>query len=91
MVDEVALYHALKEGPLAAAGLDVFHDEPYAPASPDADLRTLDNVVLTPHVSSNTREANARMARAALENVAHALRGEFDRVSLVNPDALDQR
>ena len=69
LVDECALYDALASGLLGGAALDVFQTEPYVPESPGKDLRTLENVVLTPHVASNTRESNFRMAKACLENV----------------------
>jgi phosphoglycerate dehydrogenase-like enzyme len=84
VVDEVALYDALAQRRLAGAALDVFEVEPYEPASPDKDLRTLDNIALTPHIGSNTREANARMARAALENVSNFLAGRLDRLTRVD-------
>ena len=51
LVDETALFTALKEGWIAGAGLDVFNQEPISPANP---LLQLDNVVLTPHVASGT-------------------------------------
>ena len=47
IIDEVALYEALKDGHLGGAGLDVFATEPLPAASP---LRTLPNVLLTPHI-----------------------------------------
>jgi phosphoglycerate dehydrogenase-like enzyme len=88
VVDEVALYDALAEGRIAGASLDVFDREPYQPADPARDLRTLPNVILTPHVGSNTPEANAGMASRALQNIALAEAGEFDRMDLLNPDVL---
>lgn len=66
LVDEVALYDALISGRLGGAALDVFEKEPYVPVQPDKDFRTLTNVVLTPHIASNTREANRRMAEMCL-------------------------
>jgi lactate dehydrogenase-like 2-hydroxyacid dehydrogenase len=84
VLDEEALYDALASGRLAGAGLDVFEKEPYVPARPDKDLRKLENVVLTPHVGSNTREANRRMAEASLENVRCFLAGKLDRLSRVD-------
>jgi hydroxypyruvate reductase len=65
LVDEAALVAALKEGRLGAAGLDVFEDEPKVP---DA-LLGLDNVVLTPHIASNTEETMRAMGNCVLENL----------------------
>jgi len=88
VVDEVALYDALACGRLSAAGLDVFEVEPYVPRQPDKDLRTLPNAVLTPHVSSSTREACARVAEACLANLRHARDGRYEALALLNPDVL---
>lgn len=84
VLDESALFDALAGGRLAGAALDVFEHEPYEPVQPDKDLRTLGNVVLTPHIGSNTREANARMAEAALANVRRFLAGERESLSRVD-------
>ena len=65
IVDEVALTAALSEGRLAAAGLDVFHDEPAVPPA----LLTLDNVVLTPHVASATEETMRAMGECVVGNL----------------------
>lgn len=75
LVDEIALYRALASGALAGAALDVFEREPYVPADPAHDLRTLANVVLTPHIGSNTTQANGRMAAGTLANVRAFLAG----------------
>lgn len=72
VVDDEALAEALAAGRLGAAGLDVFRDEPRVPA---AYLR-LENVVLTPHIGSGTRETRAAMARMVLDEVARVARGE---------------
>ena len=88
VVDEQALYDALSGGRLAGAALDVFDREPYVPADPARDLRTLANVVLTPHVGSHTSEANRGMASRALENVRRALAGDFGGMDLVNPEVI---
>jgi len=83
VVDEDALYDAIVAGQIAGAALDVFKAEPYAPQSRDKDLRTLDRVIMTPHIGSSTEEACGRMARAALRNIAYAEAGDYDRMSLV--------
>lgn len=84
ILDEAALFDALSAGHLAGAALDVFTVEPYKPVSPDKDLRRLDNVVLTPHIGSNTREANQRMAAACLENVRNFIAGRLDCLTRVD-------
>jgi len=84
LLDESALHDALVAGRLAGAALDVFENEPYAPVSPEKDLRTLQNVVLTPHVGSNTRESNWRMAHACLENISKFFEGRFAELSRVD-------
>jgi phosphoglycerate dehydrogenase-like enzyme len=83
VVDENALYDALAEGRLLGAGLDVYHCEPYAPLNPEKDLRTLPNVLMTPHVASSTREANQRMAIKVLCNIRNAWAGEYRKMDLV--------
>lgn len=83
LVDEAALYDTLASSHLGGAALDVFEREPYVPASPDKDLRALDNVVFTPHIGSNTREANERMAQASLANVANFLAGRLSELTRV--------
>jgi hydroxypyruvate reductase len=65
LVDEPALVRALKDGRLGAAGLDVFEHEPQVPA----ELLELDNVVLTPHIASNTEETMRAMGECVLDNV----------------------
>ena len=69
LIDEDALFEALTSGKLFAAGLDVFRREP------DYDLRfaALDNVVLSPHVGSASRETRDAMGFRALDNIAAVL------------------
>lgn len=86
VVDDAALVAALKSGHLAAAGLDVFEDEPAL----NPDLLQLENVVLTPHIASSTRAARAAMARLAIDNVRAALARRTP-PSLLNTDALATR
>jgi glyoxylate reductase len=71
VVDEDALIAALRSGQLAAAGLDVYEDEPHV-SSP---LRALPNTVLLPHVGSATRATRDAMARLCAENVIAAIEG----------------
>lgn len=88
VLDEPALYEALASYRLAGAALDVFDREPYEPAQPGADLRTLPNVVLAPHVGSHTAEANHRMASRALQNVVRGEAKDYTGLDLLNPDVL---
>ena len=66
LVDEKILLEQLENGHLAAAGLDVFADEPIAPDHPLLSLR---NVVCAPHLAWLTQETLERSLAAALENV----------------------
>ena len=88
VVDEAALFDALRLGLVAGAALDVFEAEPYAPVDPDRDLRTLGNAIMTPHIGSGTAEACERMARSALRNILHAERAQFSSMDLLNPQVL---
>jgi lactate dehydrogenase-like 2-hydroxyacid dehydrogenase len=65
VVDQRALIDALQNGAIAGAGLDVFEDEPNVPES----LRTLNNVVLTPHIGSATGQTRRAMADLAFSNL----------------------
>ncbi len=85
VVDEEALYRALRDRRIWAAGLDVFEKEPLAADSP---LRSLPNVVLLPHIGSATIATRTRMATLAAENIREfLLRGKP--VSPVNPEAVE--
>ena len=72
LVDEDALLAALRSGKLFAAGLDVFR------AEPDFDSRfaNLENVLLSPHVGSSSRETRNAMGFRALDNIAAVLSGK---------------
>ena len=72
IVDEDALVTALRAGQIAAAGLDVFEHEPLVRES----LKSLDNVVLTPHIGSATRSTRSAMADLAIRNLIAAVQGQ---------------
>jgi lactate dehydrogenase-like 2-hydroxyacid dehydrogenase len=65
LVDEPALLRALTERRIGAAGLDVFEKEPNVPEG----FLGLDNVVLTPHIASNTEETIQAMGECVLDNI----------------------
>lgn len=70
-IDEAALVQALRDGQIAAAGLDVYEDEPV----PKPGLTDLDNVVCCPHTASATVETRTKMALMAAENLVAMLEG----------------
>lgn len=81
VVDEGALIASLREGRLAAAGLDVFEDEPPAPDNP---LLAMDQVVLSPHIAGLTTECAERMAVSSVQNVLDFFAGRIDPALVVN-------
>ncbi|MBA7614345.1 Glyoxylate/hydroxypyruvate reductase B [subsurface metagenome] len=87
VVDEEALYEALRDGAIAGAGLDVFEVEPINPSSPLLDL---DNIVLTPHLASGSVETRTKMATTAAFNLVSVLQGK-EPPNLVNPEVLKIR
>jgi len=72
VVDQAALIEALQKKLIAGAGLDVYVDEPNVPA----ELRKLDNVVLTPHIASATVETRKAMSALALANLEAFMAGQ---------------
>ena len=85
IIDERALYGALKERRIAGAALDVFEKEPTPSNNP---LLTLDNFIAAPHVAGVTREAVDRMGVAAVENIFSVLDGKPNRENCVNREVL---
>jgi lactate dehydrogenase-like 2-hydroxyacid dehydrogenase len=73
VVDPKALYHALKDGTMAYAALDVTEPEPIPPDDP---LLTLENCLIVPHIASASVATRTRMATMAAENLLAGLRGE---------------
>lgn len=69
IINEKSLIRALRESWIAGAALDVFEDEPNI----FQELKDLENVVLTPHIASATKEARIQMARMAADNVVEVL------------------
>jgi glyoxylate reductase len=72
IVDQRALYNALRTRKIWAAGLDVMEREPIEPDDP---LLTLDNVVLLPHIGSATIATRMRMASVAMDNLLEGVLG----------------
>ena len=82
VVDDAALVAALKDGTIAAAGLDVYEGEPKL----HPGFLELRNVVLAPHIASSTRTTRYNMAKKAADNLVAALT-VGNPPNLVNPDA----
>ena len=85
IIKETALIAALKSGKVAAAGLDVYEDEPLAK---DSELRSLPNVVLTPHLGASTAEAQESVGIEIAEQIADVLAGGVIR-NAVNMPSID--
>jgi len=85
VVCEDALFKALKDGRVHAAGVDVFSSEPPRPGLALADL---DNALLSPHIAGLTEEASERMAIASISNAMGFLDGTIDPDLIVNKEAL---
>lgn len=83
-IDEAALITALRDGEIAAAGLDVLAKEP---PEPDNPLLSMDNVVLSPHVASASTRMRPETRRRVGREVALALSGKWP-MSCVNPTVL---
>jgi len=73
VVDEAALYEALKSGRIAGAGLDVLEQEPTPSDNPILDLA---NVVVTPHMAGASHERIHREAAFAYGNIRRAIAGQ---------------
>lgn len=85
IVDEAALVAALQDGHLAGAGLDVFAVEPLPATSP---LRTLPNVLLTPHIGWKVRAVLHEFVQIAAEQLEQWLAGTLPTSETLNPEAI---
>jgi D-3-phosphoglycerate dehydrogenase len=85
IIKETALIAAIKSGRVAAAGLDVFEDEPLAA---DSELRCLPNVTLTPHLGASTAEAQESVGLEIAEQITDVLKGGGIR-NAVNMPSID--
>jgi D-3-phosphoglycerate dehydrogenase len=92
LINEKALYNALKSGHVAGAGIDVLDPEPGYDKPPEEQtyhnqLLELDSVIITPHLGASTEEANYNVGTAITKLVADALKGEM--VAAVNMPPLN--
>ena len=85
IVDESALIDALREKRIAGAGLDVFAVEPLPASSP---LRTMPNVLLTPHVGWQVRDVFHEFVEIAADQLSAWLKNELSKGEVLNADAL---
>jgi glyoxylate reductase len=81
IVDPVALHSALRKGKIAYAAIDVTETEPILPDDP---LLELENIIITPHIASASKQARTRMATMAAENLIAGLKSE-NLPNCVNP------
>lgn len=84
IIDESALYKALKEGKIAGAALDVMEQEP---PSPDNPLLTLDNIILSPHSATFTETCKARMGLQVAKSIIDYFEGKMPEF-VVNKEVL---
>lgn len=86
VVDQKALYQALKSGQIAAAAIDVSEVEPI---SMDDPLLTLENIIITPHIASASKATRTKMAIMAAENLIAGLKGEMP-PNCANPEVFNR-
>jgi len=85
IVEEEALAEALQSNRLAGAGLDVFAEEPLPPTSP---LRTLPNILLTPHVGWQVRDVFHEFVAIAADQLGAWLQADLNPEEILNPEAM---
>jgi len=86
IIDEGALYDALKSNAIAGAGIDPFVVEP---ATADNPLFELDNIIVSPHSAGVTEESIFRMGRIAAQNVVDCFDGKLDPANVINVEVLE--
>lgn len=86
VVNEESLYHALKDGTILGAALDVFEKEP---VNRDNPLLSLNNVIVTPHNAGTSIEGKNRVVEAAVKNVLDIIDGKIP-VGTKNPEVFNQ-
>lgn len=84
IVNEDALYNALKQRKIRKAAIDVVVDEPI---KPDNKLYELNNIIITPHIGSVTEEAQRQTAMTAVKDIIRFIKGEIP-LNVVNPEVL---
>lgn len=87
IIDQNALFKALREGEIQAAGLDVFENEPLGSDDP---LLSLDNVIVTPHSAYYTEDSVKSQHEIAVETIIQALNGYIP-YNVVNPEVVQKR
>ena len=87
LVDEEALVDALRAGRIRGAALDVFHTEPLPVNHP---LRSIENVILTPHMGYVTEDSYGQFFRQAVENIESYLEGRVP-AGAMNPQVFADR
>jgi D-3-phosphoglycerate dehydrogenase len=85
LVDQVALYEALRDRRIAGAGMDVFEQEP---VDPDDPILKLENVIVTPHALCWTDECEGIMGESVLRSIQEVAAGKVP-TNVVNRDAAD--
>ena len=85
IVEEKALYDALKRRVIAGAGIDPFVVEP---ATADEPLFELDNIIVSPHSAGVSEESMFRMGAAAAQNVVDCFEGRLDPDNVINREVL---
>lgn len=86
VVDEHALVEALRDGQVAGAGIDVYEQEPDI----NPELMAMENVILTPHIASATKEARDKMGEQAVSALLEVLSGSMPE-NIVNSEVWERR